>query len=1088
MIKRKLIFCTIQCVLLIWLTGVLPTGCQDDWDTYGEDSSGRKVTINLKLPVALASTTDKEKEITNAYFFAYGIGATDSKPIAYQKITGSESQQILIPVGKCDIYIVANYKGAKFDANTTRTILEEETFTDEAVLEQPFVMLGVYSGVMISREGKIMYGGTDITQNIKLERVAAKVTLNLNAAETVVIDSVCINNRASVSFLIPDKPHTSGATNNKNVKLETPGNTYSFYLPEYIVNEEHKTKSTYVTVYAQVGTGTKTEKVYEIYIGDWFGYSKKYHEWNWAGMTDNDPSEVEALDGVGKIGISGLNVTRNKHYIFDGAIVGPIGMTLEGVVSVKDWKVIDIPTDITPTASLFLSETDVVVNAIKDRVTISYETTLEDITVEIDENSNRLPDGTPRFTSSIDKQDKTISFTHSTEATTYETSPDVPVSVTAIVKAFQGTEYEVKKKINLFAYNPVSKKNRAPQDWVYHMGYNPIEMYQLDYKDLLGKDPKSVYMDNAPAFTNNGCDGYWEDGEDDPQTGKGNWRLPTKEELKRVYKIVQALSGKDIGYESIGQSNWSSSEVTTDFKSSDYAYTVSSDYQEYSSPKIVNNIPARCVCDNTPLYNTGEKATYLQVSHAFYEVALGEYPGNLFSTVPIKYESDQVVDIRLLDSDGAELSSLTPTEKIDPYFLGFNVDSNAELEGKISDLWFPKNLVKLKFVDGMYSISEGPVKVEGATIKKKGKFYLFPNVQPYDEIYNVLQPYSFIPPQVNRMLYNLNGYREFTLLFSAGKNLSKTVRIRVINPVANIDYHKKGTRVPFLEALGISSSYIGYDIDHYERFPDSDAVSGFFVKSINAEKQTVASNTTLVPDMETGCATYFEGSPGDPATGKGNWYLNRAFPDILVPYVRDRLAINQSSGLRGETTTGDPVNGSYERTYNADYWRKYLGMANFSQWAEPTAVYWATADSIDQGYGFRLDNFHKGRYTKKKLNILTRCTRRINIDVLRLSDVKVELNGGYEPGSRFEWRIPFYTSSSNGIEAELFYYNKDYEGKLALRVDNTFTVYPHNSGEIVVSASEQLPIGTIANVVVNSKNDDKIQRAYRIIKVIGKQN
>ena len=706
--------------------------------------------------------------------------------------------------------------------------------------------------------------------------------------------------------------------------------------------------------------------------------------------------------------------------------------------------------------------------------------------MEIDATLNKLKSGAPRFTYTIDKQNKTISFTHSTEATTYETSSGVPISVTAIVKAFQGTEYEVKKNINLFAYNPVSKENMDPQEWVYHMGYNPLQLYQLDYKDLLGKDPKSVYMDNAPAFTGNGCDGYSEGS--DPQTGKGYWRLPTKEELKRVYKIVQALSVEDIGYESIGQSNWSSSEVTTDFKSSDYAYTVSSDYQEYSSPKIVNNIPARCVRDNTPLYNTGEKATYLQVSHTFYEVALGEYPGNLFSTVPIKYESDQVVDIRLLDSDGAELSSLTPTEKIDPYFLGFNVDSNAELEGKISDLWFPKNLVKLKFVDGMYSISEGPVKVEGATIKKKGKFYLFPNVQPYDEIYNVLQPYSFIPPQVNRMLYNLNGYREFTLLFSAGKNLSKTVRIRVINPVANIDYHKKGTRVPFLEALGISSSYIGYDIDHYERFPDSDAVSGFFVKSINAEKQTVASNTTLVPDMETGCATYFEGSPGDPATGKGNWYLNRAFPDILVPYVRDRLAINQSSGLRGETTTGDPVNGSYERTYNADYWRKYLGMANFSQWAEPTAVYWATADSIDQGYGFRLDNFHKGRYTKKKLSILTRCTRRINIDVLCLSDVKVELNGGYEPGSRFEWKIPFYTSSSNGVEAELFYYNKDYEGKLALRVDNTFTVYPHNSGEIVVSASEQLPIGTIANVVVNSKNDDKTQRAYRIIKVIGKQN
>ena len=205
-------------------------------------------------------------------------------------------------------------------------------------------------------------------------------------------------------------------------------------------------------------------------------------------------------------------------------------------------------------------------------------------------------------------------------------------------------------------------------------------------------------------------------------------------------------------------------------------------------------------------------------------------------------------------------------------------------------------------------------------------------------------------------------------------------------------------------------------------------------------------------------------------------------------YVRDRLAINQSSGLRGETTTGDPVNGSYERTYNADYWRKYLDMANFTQWSGKTAVYWSTADVLAQGYGFRLDNFQKGAYTKKSLNILTRCTRRINIDVLRLSDVEVELNGGFESGSRYEWKIPFYTSSSNGVETEIFYYNKDYVGKLDLRVDNTFTVYPHNSGEIVLFAGEQLPIGPIANIVVNSKNDDKTQQAYRIIKVIGKKN
>lgn len=1086
MIKRKLIFHFFQFVLVFWLTGILPVGCVDDWDEYGENASGRKVILNLKLPVSLVNTPDPESEIKDAHFLAYSIGSgPEGRPIAYQKITGSSSQQIQIPVGKCDIYIVANYPDAKtkLNATTLRKILEGETFHHYEVTAQPFVMLGVYKGATVNHEGKIIYGGNDITQNIILGRIAAKVTLNINSDEAVVIDSVRINNQARASYLMPDKPFAIQEYNNATVKPAAVGNTCSFYLTEYIVNNAHKTKSTYVNVYAHVGA-SQTKKEYKIYIGDWFGYSKKFHEWDWEG-NKTDPSEVVARDGSGKIGINGLNVSRNKHYIFNGTIVGPVNVELDGTVEVKDWEVINIPTDITPTASLVLSETEIIVNAIKDSVPVAYETTLNDITVLLSDENNKNQQNSPRFNYTIDKKNKVVYFNHNPLVTPYTTDAGLPITVKASITASSGTDYVLQKEITLIAYNPISKKKEGTEgrEWCYGPGYWPKnwEGYPLDYKNLKGKDPRKTYMDDAPGYIlSDGCFAYYENDIKHSQTGQGHWKLPNRNELKRVQKIVTALraSGNNNYEEAV--SSWSSSEVTSDFLNSTSAYYIDSSGNEFIGDKAGGRHNFRCVRSTAPVFTVGDKAAYLHVSHDSYDLALGEYPDNLFSTVPIEYSSDQNVDIRLYDADGLELSSLTPDERIDPYFLGYNVASNEELQGNLDDLWFPKTLPVLSNESGGYRIASTTT-IPGASIKNKGKFYLFPNVQSLAAIADRLAPYSFLPPQVNRILYSLNGFREFNLIFSAGKNLSKSVRIRVINPVAVNSYKDK---VKFLDAIGVSTQYIGYDFIKKTTYPTANFGEGQEMQSKNTAGETI--NTVLISENETGCAKYFEGAPSDPRTGVGNWYLGKAFPEILVPYVRDRLAINRkSSGLKGETTEGDPKTGSYATAYNDRYWLQYLDMDNLdlsSASQDLTAVYWSSADISYQAIGYRLLTLTPGTYNKspgQNVPVYVRCTRRLNVDALSLSNQTIRI------AKDETIRVLYYTSSPKGISIRSIY-RAGQKGALRVYPDPTLGG-ALNSGQIVISGEKAVTAGAhIANIVVNSVNDDVNQQAVRIIKIIAK--
>lgn len=1075
MIKRKLIFRSIQCVLLVWLAGMLPIGCQDDWDTYGEGSSGQKVTINLKLPVALASTTDPEMEITDAHFYAYG---SDDTPIAYSHITGTTSQQILIPVGKCDIYIVANDRytgGLGLPTPTTpRSELEKRTYTGESVTDQPFVMLGVYKGVNITSGGKIMYGVTDITQKIKLQSIAAKVTIKLTSDQgAVTINSVSVNKKAKACFLMPGKEY---ALNTYENEAHTPNlDTCSFYLPEYIVNESHKVHSSYAVVNARVGDGDN--KDYKIYIGDYFGYSPKYHEWNWAAMPmvsdAPNPSAVSLIsDSDVKIGLDGLNVTRNKHYILKGKIAGgPVDVSLKGTVEVKDWILVDIPTDILPTASLSLSETDIIVSAIKDSVPVLYQTTLEDIKVEIDSTQNKvgMPNSTPRFTYSIDKNKKMVSFTHSTEATTYE-SDGAPIVVPATITAFQGTEYSVKKKVNLIAFNPVAKNHLDNAgDWLEAMGYWEVmgqNPYSLNYNNLSGKYPSLTYMDNAPPNApNRGCPSYYEGDKNNPQTGAGSWKLPTKEEAVRMQKIVKAMGASYGSVERI----WSSSEYTTDSETSTEAYVIENDTEPpYTQTKSSIHNYYRCVRSKFQ-YAAGDKASYLQVSHRYYEVALGEYPGNLFSTIPITYESDKPVSIRLLDSYGTDLSSLAPENMIDPYFIGFSVKSDADLKGDISELYFPKKLARLTGSGGTYHIS-GMSQTVGIADKKKGKFYLFPNVQPMEEIARVLSPYSCLPPQVNRMLYNLNGNNEFTLLFSAGVNLTSTVRIRVVNPVAQRDY---GAKMKYGEAAGISDSYIGYSVTDDAAYPPRLKPNKYELP-YNVRDSTISA--TLVPNVASGCAEYFEGAPGDPDTGKGNWYLADAFPDILARYVKDRTAINSGGGLKGETSEGS----EYDETYKDNptgYWRKYLGMDNLHM-TDASDMYWSTADSIGQSWGYRLNNrgIDRGRYTKTQSVGRVRCIRKIGADALDVPSILELKSKAFETVY-----LPYSTSTPLGIEAAVYYLNSASVGNLEVTVNgNTQTVA--NTGIIVITMKNP-QIGDIANIVLKTK--DKNRQTIRIMKVKG---
>lgn len=1091
MIKRKSIFRSIHCLLLVWVVGFAFLGCEDDWSKDGEFNSGQNVSINLKLPMSVADSPDPEKQIDDAHFFAFD---TEGKVLSYKKITSAGNQQITVPIGRCDIYIIANYVGNDIGANTTRKDLEEKHIAAATVIGQPFVMLGVYKGVMINKNAQILYGGGDISDKITLRRIAAKVTLNIeyipNPAELpLVIDSVYIGNKPLASWVIPGKEYAGSASQFTKtlhkVAMDTNVLTYTFYLPEHIVKESNKTKSTYASIIAHVEDEGKTRKEFKIYIGDWFGYSKKYHEWDWAG-NPNNPSEVTVKGGTQKIGLAGLHVTRNTHYIFNGTlngsgvVSGPL--TLDGTVEVQNWQLTDIPTDILPTASLSLSETEVIVNAIKDFVPVSYETTLDDIKVEIDKVENET-EGFPRFTASVNKTNKVINFTQNTRSTTY-TKNNQPITVSATVIASSGTEYILKKKITLVAYNPVavSDLSRALK-WPATMGYSDNQSYPYDYNNLKGKMAYETYMNGAPGYNDSGCRAYYEGTETDSQTGKQNWRLPTVSEIDRMYAITTALGSKDLSYDKMGvnRNYWTSEEVL-----SEGFYTHAKSYQIYSTQQVPvsrnkyeDGIFARCVLNKLPQSSVNpEKASYLSVSHDYYEVALGEYPGTLLSTVPITYQSDREVDIRLYDRDGNDLSSMSPTERIDPYFLGFNVEPTGELIGNTNDLWFPKKVAVLQKASNSYSIASTTT-ISGASIKKAGKFYLFPNTQPVAKIQKLLSPYSFLPPQVNRMLYSTNGHNEFNLVFTA-KNLSKSVRIRVINPVAENDVTGK---IAFGPAIGVDEQYyVGYDISRKKKYPQEITSSG---KLAETKDILTTIDAVLVSDTETGCASYFEGSPSDPLTGKGNWFLTPTFPETLVLYLTDRIAINgyPASSLKGETTEGDPKTGAYITAISRDYWKKYVGIDNFTEWKNNT-TYWSTNDQGHQAYGYRPNlTVPDGVYSKggtgfgfSSAPLFARCTRRINCDDLTVSEYTVEIGPG-------DIVTPtYYTSSPYGVEYELFFY-RDVS---TLSVSHIPT--GGHMGKVQFFGRPNLGTGktSIANVLLYTKNPDVNQRTYRIIKVMGK--
>lgn len=1092
MIKRKSIFRSIHCLLLVWVVGFAFLGCEDDWSKDGEFNSGQNVSINLKLPMSVADSPDPEKQIDDAHFFAFD---TEGKVLSYKKITSAGNQQITVPIGRCDIYIIANYVGNDIGANTTRKDLEEKHIAAVTVIGQPFVMLGVYKGVMINKNAQILYGGGDISDKITLRRIAAKVTLNIeytpNPSEfPLVIDSVYIGNKPLASWVIPGKEYAGSASQFTKtlhkVAMDANVLTYTFYLPEYIVKEANKTKSTYASIIAHVGDAGKTRKEFKIYIGDWFGYSKKYHEWDWA-ANPNNPSEVTVKGGTQKIGLAGLHVTRNTHYIFNGTLngsgVASGPLTLDGAVEVQNWQLTDIPTDILPTAALFLSETDIIVNAIKDAVSISYETTLDDIKVEIDKTENEK-EGFPRFTASVDKTNRSISFVQDTRSTTY-TENNQPITVSATITASSGTEYILKKKITLVAHNPIAVSDLTGEImWPAAMGYSNNAGYPYDYNNLKTKMAYEMYMNGAPGYIDSGCRTYFEGTTEDPQTGVKYWRLPTGSEIARMYAITTALGNKDHTYNKlqVNKNYWTSDETVSGVNATEAkSYQIYSSAQALVSRNKLMEFRVRCVLDKLPQYNLNpEKASYLSVSHDYYEVALGEYPGTLLSTVPITYQSDRDVDIRLYDHVGNDLSSMSPTERIDPYFLGFNVGAAADLQGNKNDLWFPKKVAVLQKASNSYSIASTTT-ISGASIKKAGKFYLFPNTQPVAKIQNLLSPYSFLPPQVNRMLYSTNGHKEFNLVFTA-KNLSKSVRIRVINPVAENDVTNK--TIAFCPSIGVDERfYVGYDISRKKKYPEEITSSGQIAKT---KDMLTTIDAVLVSDTETGCASYFEGSPSDPLTGKGNWFLTPTFPETLVLYLTDRIAINgyPASSLKGETTEGDPKTGTYVTAISRDYWKKYVGIDNFTEWKNNT-TYWSTKDQDQQAYGYRPNlTVPDGVYSKggtgfgfSSAPLFARCTRRINCDALIVSESTVKIGPG-------DIVTPtYYTSSPYGVGYDLFFYRDVSNLSVSHIPDGN-----HTGGKVLILGRPSLGTGktSIVNILLYTKNPDVNQRSYRIIKVMGK--
>lgn len=1108
MISRKTLFSS----LVLLLGCVFFAACTDDWATGDQGDSGGNVAIRLSVPFSKEDAADPEKRIDNMHLLVF---SRSGNILRYEQLKSDfTNQQVLLPVGNCDLYLVGNYpSGATpgLEAVTSVSDLEELLFSQEKIVASPFIMCGIYKNVLVNNKAQLMYGGEDISKKLQVERLVAKFTLDLKfkpkpGESGLSIDSVRLYNQAGYSWLIArsyaEDSRYPLATTKKAEEMKNDSAHYEFYLPEYIVTEDTKKRSTYAKVYAHVKDSENTPIEYTIYVGEWFGYSKKYHEFDWEKNPEN-PSEV-TVKGEGskeKIGIEGLKVNRNKHYIFTGSINGTgIHSYMEGAVSIKDWNVVEIDMDIIGIPELSLSDTEVMVNVLSPTVVV-YKTNLDSMEVVSIEPNDIGTNGHPRF--SVEVRRDSILFIHNPNMRRYTTDGTTPITATVTLKASsKSKKTSITKNIKISSFLPLAKASLkqisgayAGYLWADAAGYkNP---YSLNYNGLKGRDANKTYMDGAPVDGQSGCATYYEGTENDYFLGKGNWRLPTKEEAEVLQHVMHTLSFSEESIEVLNHNVWTSTELKGTPRSAYLLYgTGVLEPASKSSGQFV-----RCIRSSNP--QRSESASYLSVSHDYYELSFtpvkrgeNDYSDAFLSSLPIYYEADLPVEYAIYDSEGNDIGG---TETLEPYFFVFNTSDPNDILVPYSipnggNLGIPLYETR---GNGWYYQIGGKIRDyyfqyhsdKGADIalsrKKSGYLHLYPNITSQkDGASNLL----FAPAQYSRLAYSLNGNKDFLLVLRAGSNFTKSIRIRMVDQLGKKDLGPMN----YFEAMGVSQNYVGYNLSTNQLITTPVDLYGDVTRG------------SLVSDIASGCSEYFEGSPSDPYTGKGCWYLSWVFPNQLMDYVQRRRVYNTMTANRRDSTAFEPIgagnmDGKYPTVIDGTYWDTYMGIQ-----LDMDTEYWTVMSAYLPGEGLNNQDPQKQRVLSMSTALAegsngelvrifgipvdklshpasARCVRRTNADALQLSDRLLKFPASSLGDSSASRQVTFYTSSPGGIEVKQLSYDPSNA--------EPFTVsYPKGSTSGAITI--HIKSGTTrndshVNLLVSSVRSGALEKmkTYRIVKV-----
>ena len=1053
-------------VLSLCLTLGMGTACSDDYFTekYEEDNSQMAV-VQLNIP-RVTSADEPEKTIESVHFIAFESGGegTSGNLQVNKDITGNE--KILMPVGKSNIYIIANAPASwNLNGVTNENILKEKIASWSVATTIPFIMLGEYKGVTIKTGGTIIEADGSSSQALgaKLKRLASKLTVNLKLVEETgkenyIVDSVAVNNRPDKIKLIPqsykealfvDSKTDRGIPSLHDIKGDTTiYETMDFYLSEYLVSQENIEKSTFLTFYVHT-VGSNEKSNFKVYIGDWFGkYSYDIFK-----DENKRPGEL--------VGIQGLNVTRNKHYTLNCILKAGETVAMGTFVDteITEWTLIDIDADV-QTPYLYLSTQDIMINPLEYKGTqIDYLSSADPV-VTITENPEN------RFAFNIDKVNNKIYFRHATSSVTRITQTTssgerVPFTGKATIKTTAGDK-TITKTVNLTLFNPISRFymreyttlydtitpskviiNKVDvyakaMNWAEAMGYrNPYT--GIGNQSLKGANPFTSKMNNVLSDAPTGCSQYWEDSPTDPLTGKGRWRLPrsTGNDTSEAWYLLNYLLNlnyEEEGMDASGRSGqskdyiWGSTELT-DNQARGVGF-----WGIWFNDSKTRYYLVRCVRDIDGTHN-GKDASYLNISKNEYEIAPISYRNSL-GAVPIKFESDYPVDIRLLDINGQDISD---QQSLYIPFIGFCADTEDKLlADEEPSILFPNwRLENNSFVPA------------GKTaLLNKGYFILHSAVATH----RISGARTSVGVTVGKTVGQIKN-STFFVQFKAG-SLTKTVKVKVVNPLAvknvppehNNEYGKGSA---YKYAISTGNNYVGYD---------------YLTKQYIETPVPVYSSILHLPvpdDESIGCANYYEGNPTDTKTGKGNWLLSTSL--LLYCAGKDHAYTDWFEYIGEEYSYGNEWQGV------RSFWSPYqIGITDGKN---------ATMYDVWLSYEVAIKNQTKIAYpgapdpSNSYQFGSIRCERRLNADKLTLSKSNVTFSttgGSYE--------VLYYTDTQ-GIEIKQLYISGS---------NNTFTTTTTTTttnGKISIQCKAGATAGTECNLLISTIGKSKTGTTYRIIKL-----